>query len=221
MITPEKSKEHLSGLSNKQNPFIRMLPEIRRHALFAFRALRTEAKEEAVAEAIANAFVAYNRLIEQGKGSKIYPSVLTRYAVAQIRSGRKVGTSLNSNCVLSDAARQKHSLHIDRLDYCAKCGEWFDFVVEDRRTPVPEQAAFRCDFPGWLDTLSPQKRQIAEKLAVGDTTSEIAQECKVSPGRISQIRRELENSWREFHGELKDCPQTTGEQPDDNSAYLL
>ena len=39
--------------------------------------------------------------------------------------------------------------------------------------------------------------------------------------RIEQIRRELENSWREFHGELKDCPQTTGEQPDDNSAYLL
>ena len=210
MIAPEKSKKRVAIQSNRQNHFLEMLPEIRRHALFAFRTLRAEAKEEAIAETIANAFVAYNRLIEQGKGSKIYPSVLTRYAVAQIRSGRKVGTSLNSNCVLSDAARQKHSLHIDRLDYCAKCGEWFDFVVEDRRTPVPEQAAFRCDFPGWLDTLSPQKRQIAEKLAVGDTTSEIAQKCKVSPGRISQIRRELENSWQEFHGELEDYPRTDG-----------
>ncbi|HCO26808.1 MAG TPA: hypothetical protein DIT97_28745 [Gimesia maris] len=209
MISAEKNKEQVSGQLDRENQFLAILPEIRRQALFAFRALRTEAKEEAVAEAIANAFVSYNRLIEQGKGSKIYPSVLTRYAVAQIRSGRMVGTSLNSNCVLSEAAKQKYGLRVDRLDYCAKCGEWFEFIVEDRRTPVPDQAAFRCDFPNWLGTLSPQKRQIAERLAVGDTTSEVAQTCKVSPGRVSQIRRELDDSWQEFHRELEDYSRTT------------
>lgn len=209
MIAPEKSKEQVAVQSNRQNHFLEMLPEIRRHALFAFRTLRAEAKEEAIAETIANVSVAFNRLMEQGKEAKIYASVLTRYAVAQIRSGRRVGKSLNSDCVLSDAAKQKHGLHIDRLDYRVQRGEWFEFIVEDRRTPVPDQAAFRCDFPGWLDLLSPQKRQIAENLAVGDTTSEVAQACKVSPGRISQIRRELEKSWREFHGELEDCPVTT------------
>ena len=25
-------------------------------------------------------------------------------------------------------------------------------IVEDRRTPVPDQVAFRIDFPAWLDT---------------------------------------------------------------------
>ena len=85
----------------------------------------------------------------------------------------------------------------------------FEFIVEDRRTPVPDQAAFRCDFPKWLNNLTCQKRQIAEKLAVGNSTRKVAQECKVSPGRISQIRRELENSWQEFHGELEDSPRTT------------
>lgn len=146
--------------------------------------------------------------MEQGKETKIYASALTRYAIAQIWSGRKVGMSLNSNCVLSSAAKQKHGLHVERLIDCNKNGEWFEFIVEDLRTPVPDQAAFRCDFPDWLDTLSRQKRQIAEQLAVGDATSEVAQECKVSPGRISQIRRELENSWQEFHGELENCPST-------------
>lgn len=209
MIAPEKNKEQVVGIPDKQKQFLEMLPEIRRHACFAFRALRYEAKEEAVAETIANVFVAFSRLMEQGKETKIYASVLTRYAVAQIRSGRKVGKSLNSNCVLSDAARQKHGLHIDRLDYSAKCGEWFEFIVEDRRTPVPDQAAFRCDFPQWLNNLTCQKRQIAEKLAVGNSTRKVAQECKVSPGRISQIRRELENSWQEFHGEQEDCPRST------------
>tara|TARA_R110002049_G_scaffold85538_1_gene217411 strand:+ start:88 stop:732 length:645 start_codon:yes stop_codon:yes gene_type:complete len=209
MIAAEKNKEQVAGQLDRQNQFLAILPEIRRHALFAFRTLRAEAKEEAVSETIANVFVAFNRLMEQGKEAKIYASVLTRYAISQNRSGRKIGTSLNSNCVLSEVARQKHGLHIDRLDYCAKCGEWFEFVVEDRRTPVPDQAAFRCDFPKWLDRLSPQKRQIAEKLAVGDTTSEVAQTCKVTPGRISQIRRELDDSWCEFHGELEDCSQMT------------
>lgn len=208
MIVEEKNKDQVSGQLDRQNDFLEIFPIIRRQALFAFRALRTELKEEAVAETIANAFVAFNRLMEQGKGAKVYASALTRYAVAQIRSGRKVGTSLNSSCVLSEAARQRHGLQIDRLDYCAKCGEWFEFVVEDRRTPVPDQAAFRCDFPGWLDTLSPQKRLIVEKLAVGDTTSEVAQACNISPSRISQIRRELNDSWWEFHGELVDCTQT-------------
>lgn len=210
MIVAEKNKEQLPGQLDRQNDFLEILPEIRRQALYAFSALRTESKEEAVAETIANVFVAFYRLMEQGKGAKVYASALTRYAVAQIRSGRKVGTSLNSNCVLSEAARQRHGLQIDRLDYCAKFGEWFEFIVEDQRTPVPDQAAFRCDFPDWLDTLSPQKRQITERLAVGDTTSEVAQTCIISPGRVSQIRRELDDSWQEFHGEPECCSQRLG-----------
>ncbi len=208
MIVAKKNKDQLSGQLDRHNNFLAILPEIRRQALFAFRALRAEAKEEAVAETIANVFVAFNRLMEQGKGTNIYASALTRYAVAQIRSGRKVGASLNSNCVLSEAARQMHGLQIDRLGYCAKCGEWFEFIVDDRRTPVPDQAAFRCDFPGWLNTLSPQKRQIAEKLVVGHTTTEVAQACRISPGRVSQIRRELDDSWWKYHGEPEDCTQT-------------
>lgn len=210
MVAAEKNQEQVSGKLDIQNDFLEILPEIRRQALFAFRALRTDSKEEAVAETIANVFVAFHRLMEQGKVAKVYASALTRYAVAQIRSGRKVGASLNSSCVLSEAARQRHGLQIDQLDYCAKCGEWFEFIVEDRRTPVPDQAAFRCDFPGWLNTLSSQKRQIAERLAVGDSTSEVAQTCIISPGRVSQIRRELDDSWQEFHGEPECCSQRLG-----------
>lgn len=208
MIAPQKNKEQVSVQHNNKKQFLNMLPEIRKQALFAFRTLRTEAKEEAVAETIANVFVAFARLLEQGKRAKIYSSVLTRYAVAQIRSGRKVGMCQNSNDVLSRAAQQKHDLHIVRLDNSGKNGEWYDFVLEDRRTPVPDQAAFRCDFPDWLNILSSQRRRIAERLAAGDTTSEVAKQFKLSRGRISQIRRELKNSWQEFHGELDDCSQT-------------
>lgn len=60
MIAPEKNKVHETVQLKRQNHFLDILPEIRRHANFAFRALRTEVKEEAVAETIANVFVAFN-----------------------------------------------------------------------------------------------------------------------------------------------------------------
>lgn len=70
MIAAEKNQEQVSGKLDIQNDFLEILPEIRRQALFAFRALRTESKEEAVAETIANALVAFNQLMEQGKGGR-------------------------------------------------------------------------------------------------------------------------------------------------------
>ena len=35
----------------------------------------------------------------------------------------------------------------------------------------------------------------------GERTSDVARQFRISPGRISQLRREFERSWREFHGE--------------------
>ena len=47
--------------------FLRMLPGIRRCARHAFRNLRPEAREEAVADVTANALVAFIRLVDRGK----------------------------------------------------------------------------------------------------------------------------------------------------------
>ncbi len=205
MIAPQKNRLTESVPFSRQRYFLKMLPDIRRCALFAFRTLQGDAKEEAIAEMLANVFVAFNRLMERGKRDRIYASVLTRYAIAQIRCGRKVGMSLNSNCILSHAAQLKHKHHIKRLDDLGSSGEWLGFIIEDQQTPVPDQAAFRCDFPEWLKTLSPKNRLIAERLAVGETASNLAHDCKLSRGRISQIRRELARSWQKFHEEPGDC----------------
>ena len=44
-------------------------------------------------------------------------------------------------------------------------------------------------------------RRIAEALALGHTTADVAKRFRVTPGRVSQLRRELQNSWQTFHGE--------------------
>jgi len=74
-------------------------------------------------------------------------------------------------------------------------------VVEDTHTPVAEQAAFRIDFPAWLKVLTKRNRRIAEALALGHGTGEVARHFRVSESRVSQLRRELCQSWQEFHGE--------------------
>ena len=188
--------------SSWQEGFLRMLPKIEEHAQIAFRDLRGEAREEAVQEAVANAAVAYARLFELGKTDIAYPGVLGRFAVAQVRSGRKVGTRQNSKDVMSRIAQGRHSFAVERLDrYDRQDGEWIEAVVEDQRTPVADQAAFRCDFPRWLGMQPRRERRIAELLAVGYGTSELAKRFRLSPGRISQLRRKLHGSWQQFHGE--------------------
>jgi DNA-binding NarL/FixJ family response regulator len=70
--------------------------------------------------------------------------------------------------------------------------------VEDRRSGPSEIAAARIDFGDWMGRLPHRQRRLAELLATGESTSEAAEKFRVSPGRVSQIRRELEDSWDDF-----------------------
>ena len=72
--------------------------------------------------------------------------------------------------------------------------------------PVPDIVAFRCDFADWLKSLKRRDRRMAEYLSMGHRTSAAAKRFKVSPGRVSQLRKELAQSWHEFTG---DGPNST------------
>jgi hypothetical protein len=78
-------------------------------------------------------------------------------------------------------------------------------LVDNTRTPVDEQVAFRLDFPAWLNTLSDRDRRVVEDLMQGERTLDVARKHGLSPGRISQLRREFLEGWRRFCGE--DGPQ--------------
>jgi hypothetical protein len=53
-----------------------------------------------------------------------------------------------------------------------------------------------------LSRLGQRNREIAEDMALELGTFELADKHKVSAGRISQLRRELHQDWRRFHGEV-------------------
>lgn len=74
--------------------FLAMLPAITRHARVAFRNRRGDERDDLIQEVVANAAVAFMRLVQLGKADLAYPSVLARYGVAQVLEGRRVGNRL-------------------------------------------------------------------------------------------------------------------------------
>jgi hypothetical protein len=183
--------------------YMAMLPTILRHARVVARDFDAEAREEFVQEVVANTLSAFVRLVESDKVDRAYASRLAGYAVAQVCEGRRVGNRRNVRDVSSDYCQTQKNVAMNRLDhYDPEEGGWLEVLVEDRHAGPAETAASRIDFPAWLRTLSKRDRRIAWKLALGEATRHVARVCRVSDARISQLRRELEQSWRAFHGEL-------------------
>ena len=72
---------------------------------------------------------------------------------------------------------------------------------DDRRTPIPEQVAFRVDFPAWLRTIRPRDRQMALALARGDQAKQVAHQFNLSAGRVTQLRQKWRREWQIFRGQ--------------------
>jgi len=202
VIARQKPVRRQAPVPDWHHQFLAMLPVIRKYADHAFQYRDSEAREDAVHEIIANAVVAFARLVQLGKADLAYPTVLARYGVAQLRGGRRVGNHMRIGEVLSDYAQRKKGFVVERLDsFHKESGQWLEAIVEDARTPVPDQVAFRIDFPNWLKSQTKRNRRIAEALAVGGTTGEVARRFKLSSGRISQLRQQFHQSWQEFQGD--------------------
>ncbi len=182
--------------------FLRMLPRIRKHARIAFRHHDPESREELVQAVVCNACCAVARLAELDKLDLAYASVLARFGVAQVKDGRMTGGSLNCHDVSSKYCQRQKSVSVERLDHFDEeenC--WAEAIVEDRTAGPAEIARTRIDFDAWLHQLPRRNRRIAEFLSLGHRTQDAAHKFDISQGRISQLRKELAESWRDFTGE--------------------
>ena len=202
MIATAKVHAPKRSVPRWHKKFLVMLPLIRQHAQISFRQLDPEARSEAVQEVIANALVAFRRLVELGKTDVAFPSPLARYGVSQVRAGRRVGASLNCKDISSLHCQNQKRLTLERLDYFdteEMC--WAEVLIEDRTAGPAETAASRIDFASWLRSLSRQKRKVATTLATGESTQATARRFHLSPGRVSQLRSELKEAWEVFVGD--------------------
>jgi hypothetical protein len=182
--------------------FLEMLPRIRRQALFAFRKASHDAREEMIAEVVANAYHGYCRLVERGKEDLAYATPLAQFAIRRVRSCRFLGGRQRPRDVMLAHDQTGGRTVVERLDHFDREeSQWREIVVEDHRAGPAEIAACRIDFAHWLRLLNSRQRKVALMLARGESTSEAAKKFGVTAARISQLRLWLRQSWERFQGE--------------------
>jgi hypothetical protein len=200
-----------------QAHFLAVLPRIEAHARVRFGFLRCPGRrDDAVAETIAIAWKWFLRLVAQGKEVDDFVSVLADYAVRHVKCGRRLCGQERARDVLSMRAQRSKGFSVEPLNGSTRRSleevlgdphgqdlmDAFEERLKDNTvSPVPVQAAFRIDYPAWLAQLGARNRAIAEDMALDLGTFELAERHKVSPGRVSQLRRELHADYRRFHGE--------------------
>jgi hypothetical protein len=204
MIAAIKAQESRTETPANHAAFVAMLPAIRRSAQISFRKVRPELRGELIEEVVANCFVAYARLVELGQADRALPSPLARFAIAQVRAGRRVGNRLRIRDVLSNYAQFKKGFQVEALDQFDDEEDcWQQILIEDKRATPADVAACRIDFAEWLRRLTARLRRIALVLAGGETTKGAAEQFRLSPARISQLREWLRKSWEAYQGEAE------------------
>lgn len=197
-----------------QAHFLGILPKIERHGRCFFRYIRCfHTKQDRIAETVAIAWKWFLRLHEQGKDGTQFPTVLASYAVRAVRSGRRLCGQLKAKDVLSELAQQRRHFYVGKIpDFSTEStNPLADALIDNAVTPVDEAVAFRIDFPDWLSTMDQKKRRITKQMMLGHRTLDLSVKFKVSQGRISQLRQELRQSWREF---IDECTIPPNRKPE-------
>jgi hypothetical protein len=181
-----------------------VLPKVLSHGRVYFRHLRCpHQKADAVAEMVALAWAWHLRLAERGKDSTLFPTALASYAARAVRSGRRACGQESGRDALSPSAQRRHGFLVSALPEVSALSDnpLAEALHDNTQTPPDEQCAFRIDFPAWRAGRTERDRRLLDDLMLGEPTSYVAGKYGLSPGRVSQLRREFLTDWRRFISE--------------------
>jgi hypothetical protein len=199
-----------------QDRFLELLPRIETHGRIYFRHKKGEEKAEAMQEMRALAWKWFVRETQNGKNPATFVFSFTRFLVLAINAGRGVVRMQKTKDVLSPRCQRAKGFRVESLPaststshdnlYATVRGQHEHDAFEERlrdntQTPVPEQAAFRIDWPAWMKTHSDRNRRIIDDLMAGEATFDVSQKFGICPARVSQMRREFHDSWERFNAE--------------------
>jgi hypothetical protein len=203
----------MSGLSltHAQQQFTAHLSAVEDAARYAFRRMRRQDRDEALAAACGAAWSAWAGLLRRGKNPvEVGVHAIARNAILYVKSGRKLGNPTGgrgARDIWHPRAQRACGYRVVGLDRDAEresgrgSDAWREWLACDHRVGPADEAAFRVDFAVWLNSLPERKREIAELLTEGHEPGLVARIVGVSPARVSQLRHELAASWRSFQGE--------------------
>jgi hypothetical protein len=193
---------HPAALSRLQVAFLAsVLPKVVSHGRVYFRHLKSaDRKEEYIAEMVALSWRWHLRLAERGKDATQFPTAIATFAARAVRSGRKLAGMDRARDVLSPQAQQRQGFAVGKLPDCSALdgSPLHEALHDNTQSPVDEQVCFRIDFPSWRASRTERDRRVLDDLMVGERTSDVAGKHGLSPGRVSQLRREFHYDWEFF-----------------------
>jgi hypothetical protein len=204
--------QDLSALvtSAAHRPFNEALERIDAVIAYQFRHWPRGPREEAMAEARAGCWVAWHGLLRRGKDPvAVGVCGIAENACRAVRNGRTVGRNRAAGPTAADIqhpkARRATGLHVVSIEWPGEGSivGWRDWLASESGYGPAAEAAFRVDFAAWLVGLPARKRRVAELLAAGWRTGEVAGRLGVTPGAVSQARDWLARSWSRFQGEAE------------------
>jgi hypothetical protein len=186
--------------------FLTILPRIELHGRVYFRHKKPDKRDEAIAEMVALAWKSFVNCVRHGKNPLEFPMALARRAAQAVHNGRRLCGMEKIKDVLSPRAQREHDFTVVSLPEGSSLnGNIFDeALIDNTRTPVDDQVAFRLDFPAWRLTRSDRDRRLLDDLMLGERTMDVADKHGLTAARISQLRRDFYEDWRGFCGDT-DC----------------
>jgi hypothetical protein len=201
--TPTRTQDELHAR------FLTILPRIELHGRCFFRHKKSDKRDEAIAEMVALAWRSFVNCARNGKDATTFPMALARFAAQAVHNGRRLCGQERINDVLSPRAQREHDFTVVSLPEGSSLnGNIFDeALIDNTRTPVDDQVAFRLDFPAWRLTRSDRDRRVIDDLMVGERTMDVADKHGLTAARISQLRRDFHEDWTRFCS-LDENPQS-------------
>jgi hypothetical protein len=209
------------SLSQVQSAFLDIQPRIMAYARSYFRHHQCAAKRaDYSAEVVALCWQWFGPLLQRGKDPRCFVSILARYASRAVQSGRRLCGQLKARDALSERAQRRHGFRVEPLPTATRVSfadpdgqqqlDTFEERLQDNtQTPIPEQVAFRCDFREWLRTRSHRDRRLIRDLAHDERVTTLARKYQITPGRVSQLRRDCHDDWERF------CADSAEKRPAD------
>ena len=162
----------------------------------------SEDSEELVQDTIATAAEMLQSL--ENAGRKIPARSVAFYSIQRAKSGRRAYQNGASD-PLSPVFRTRNTTAIVPIDApISSEGEgahraMTDFMASGIEDPA-ETALRRIDWESFLGTLATRERQVLSCIADGWKNMDIARKFKVTPARITQLKREIAGRIKEFMG---------------------
>jgi hypothetical protein len=192
--------------------FLALVPRIEAQARCRFRGIPCPNKrDDQVAEAVALAWSWFLNLHRRGKDPARFPGTFGALVARAVASGRRLSGMEKANDVMSSRAHFRGVI-VERLPNSTRNsiealamprGQKLQDALEERLrdntlTPVPDQVAFRIDWPAFFATLTDRDRKLADFLAQGHSGTAAAARFGISSARVTQLRKHWRRNWLRY-----------------------